>query len=293
MAFQSNSPVTLSLPAFRGVTRRLILTSAIVFLVIAALRLFVPLVAAMLLSRLVLAPGTIARHFWSPLTFSFVSVDLISVVLALLSLWMFGTALEDARGPRWLAEYFFAATIGGGVLACLLSLAVGSRWASLSPAMGVAAAGMWPAVMAVMLAFAHFFPEERIRLLFVISVKARHVAAIYLFVYLAMALCYGDPFSAVTALCVALSGWLYLRYAPCRGLRFAASETMFGWRNAWYRAKRKRAAKKFTVYMRRQGKEVNLDASGRYLDLDSERGNPNDPRNPRDPRNPNDKRWMN
>ena len=52
-------------------------------------------------------------------------------------------------------------------------------------------------------------------------------------------------------------------------------------RNAYYRAKRRRAAKKFTVYMRKQGKDVSLDEDGRYVDPDGK------------PRDPNDKRWMN
>jgi hypothetical protein len=120
--------------------------------------------------------------------------------------------------------------------------------------------------------------------MFLITLKARHVAAIYLLVDLALAFLSNDRFAAVTVLCVALAGFLYLRFTPRKGLRFVASETLFGWRNAWYRAKRRRAAKKFQVYMKKQGRDVNIDASGRYIDLDDKK---------RNPQNPNDKRWMN
>ena len=54
-------------------------------------------------------------------------------------------------------------------------------------------------------------------------------------------------------------------------VEFAASESWFGLRNSYYRAKRRRAAKKFTVYMKKQGKDVNLDPSGRYVDPDGNR----------------------
>jgi hypothetical protein len=45
---------------------------------------------------------------------------------------------------------------------------------------------------------------------------------------------------------------------------------LFGLRNRYYRAKRRRAAKKFQVYMRKQGKDVSIDSSGRYIGLDDD-----------------------
>ena len=115
---------------------------------------------------------------------------------------------------------------------------------------------------------------------FFMTVKAKYLAAIYLLLYLAFALVGSDRLGAATALCAALAGYLYLRFVPRRGLQFAASERLYGLRNAYYRAKRRRAAKAFTVYMRKQGKDVSVDTSERYLDS-------------RDPKNRNDKRWMN
>jgi hypothetical protein len=52
-------------------------------------------------------------------------------------------------------------------------------------------------------------------------------------------------------------------------------------RSAYYRAKRRRAARKFEVYMGKQGRKVRFDDEGRYIDPDEER------------KNPRDKRWMN
>jgi hypothetical protein len=49
----------------------------------------------------------------------------------------------------------------------------------------------------------------------------------------------------------ALFGFLYIKFAPRRGFAFAGSETAFGLRNRYYRWKRRRAAKKFEVYMRK------------------------------------------
>ena len=48
-----------------------------------------------------------------------------------------------------------------------------------------------------------------------------------------------------------LFGYIWLKFIPRRGFGYAASERAFGLRNSYYRWKRKRAARKFEVYMRK------------------------------------------
>jgi hypothetical protein len=75
-----------------------------------------------------------------------------------------------------------------------------------------------------------------------------------------------------------LFGYIYIKMAPRRGFAFAGSERFFGLRNSYYRWKRRRAARKFEVYMRKQNRDVHFDKDGRYIDPDKD---------------PNDRRWMN
>jgi DNA-binding transcriptional regulator/RsmH inhibitor MraZ len=96
-----------------------------------------------------------------------------------------------------------------------------------------------------------------------------------------------DQFNALLQLSGGVCGYLYVRFAPSRGFAFGASEQYFGLRNAFYRARRRRAARKFEVYMGKQGRKVTFDKDGRYLDPDNLR---NDPGARKDP---SDKRWMN
>jgi hypothetical protein len=79
----------------------------------------------------------------------------------------------------------------------------------------------------------------------------------------------------------ALCGFLYVKFAPRKGLAPGMSERYFGVRNGYYRWKRRRAARKFEVYMGKQGREVHFDKDGRYVDPDEAR------------KDPNDKKWMN
>ena len=280
MAMRSNGPILLSLPAFRGVTRRLILLSLLVFFALVVLSLGSLELSGSLLGAIVLSPQQALHwHLWQLLSYPFADLNLISVALSLLSLWFFGSALEDERGPRWMTEFFLAATIGGGLLASLLAYAAGERVEKLSVAS--VDYGMWPFVLALVLAFAYFHADQPLRFNFIFTLKAKYLAAIYLLFYLGAALIGGDRFGALVALSNALCGYAYLRIAPRRSASIVASEKWFGLRNAYIRAKRRRAAKKFTVYMRRQGSEVNIDSTGRYIDPDER------------PRDPNDRKWMN
>ena len=71
-----------------------------------------------------------------------------------------------------------------------------------------------------------------------------------------------------------------MRHAPRRGIAFAFTEKYFAIRNTYYRAKRRRAARKFEVYMGKQGRDVHFDKEGKFVDPDEKK-------------DPNDKRWMN
>jgi membrane associated rhomboid family serine protease len=280
MAFRSNGPISMMFPPFRGATRRIILIALCAYLGLAVIGLFSNYLEGTLIYVFMLRPEA-ALHplIWQMVTYPFVGEGLLSVAFALLSIWFFGAALEDERGSRWMTEYFLVATIGGALVASLLSVAVGEHIPGLG--LGAATAGLWPAVLAVLVAYARFHAEDQIQFNFLFTIKAKYIAAIYLLFYLGMALIGGDRFGALTALCNALVGYGFLLVAPRRGLRVGMSEKWFGLRNSYYRSKRKRAAKKFTIYMREQGKDVSLDEEGRYMDPEEK------------PRDPDDKRWMN
>ena len=277
MAFQSNGPVMLALPPFRGFTRRIVLVAAAVFLATWVLSWVWPTGVAYLLDWSMLNPQALTHGMvWQTITYPFIDVGLLSVLFALISVWFFGSQVEDELGSRWLAEYFFTATIGGALVAAAISYAVG-RWV---PGLNVKVAytsGMWPASMALLLAFAQRHKNEEIRFNFIFRLKAKYLMAIYVAGYVLLLILFASyRFSASVALGNMLCGWMFLQWVPRRGLRYMASEKLFGMRNDFYRAKRKRAAKEFEVYMRKQGKDVRVDDS--HVDDSSD---------------PNTKKWMN
>lgn len=266
---RSNGPVLLALPAFRGLTRRLILLAAGSFLFFFVLGLFLPGLSGTLAGLLALHPAQAPRLVWQFATWPFIADSLLGLLFALLSLWYFGSALEDERGSRWLGELFLFASIGGAVLATLISLTLG-RYLTLISAPGKYSNGLWPIVLALLLVYARLHPEESLSFNFIFRARAKYIAALFLLAYLLIDFYIVKRFDALNTICTAFAAWVFVQIAPRRGLRHAFSERWFSMRNNYYRSKRRRAAKKFQVYMRKQGKDVSIDESGHYIGLDEE-----------------------
>ena len=272
-----SGPISLSLPAFQGTTRKLILLNVGAFFGLLLLRWLSPQLEAVLFSHLLLEPLAVAHgEVWQLLTYSFVEQGIIGILFGMLTLWFTGSLLEPSFGGRWLGELYLTSVIGGALLASAVSF---THLLGLRP--DVPATGAWAGIFGLMLGIAMLFGEQEFLLWFVLRIRAKYMVAIYILIAIAMLLKQADSFGALLQLSGALFGALYVKFAPRRGIAFGFSERYFGIRNNYYRWKRRRAARKFEVYMRKQNREVHFDKDGRYVDPDELR------------KNPNDKRWMN
>jgi membrane associated rhomboid family serine protease len=271
-----SDPTTLSLPPFSGATRRLILVNLAAFFGFAILGWLAPAIDNLLLGHLMLEPYAVVHgEVWQLVTYSFVETGILGFLMSMLTLWFFGALLEGAYGSRWLYELYFSSVIGGAALATAISF---TRIFGMNPK--VAAVGPYGGVFGLLIAIGILMGDQEFFLWFLVRIKAKYLAAIYILVDLALLLKYREYFSALLQLSAAFCGFLFVKYAPRRGLAFGFSERYFGLRNDYYRWKRRRAAQKFKVYMGKQGREVHFDKDGKYVDPDERR-------------DPNDKRWMN
>src|SRR5271155_2757358 len=273
-----SGPISLALPAFEGTTRKLILLNVGAFFGLLILRWLAPQLEAVLHSHLILEPLAVAHgEIWQLLTYSFVEQGILGILFGMLTLWFTGSLLEPSFGGRWLAELYLTSVIGGAILASAISF---THILGLRPDVG--AAGAWSGIFGLMVAIAMIFGDQEFLLWFLVRIKAKYMVAIYILIAIAILLKQADSFGALLQLSGALCGFLFVRFAPRRGIAFGLTERYFGMRNNYYRWKRRRAARKFEVYMRKQNREVHFDKDGRYVDPDELRR-----------RNPKDKSWMN
>ncbi len=270
-----STPTTLALPPFTGATRRLILILLGIFFVDAILSHIIPDSTYILLHlHLSLIPDWVVRgQIWQLLTYAFLPLGLMGTLFALLTLWFVGAMLEDLRSARWLYELFLTSAVGGAIIASALSFThlLGLSGDSVN-------FGSWPAIYGLLVAVAVLMGDTEFLFLFIIRIKAKYLVAIYILIDIGTLLKSRSAFEALIELSGALAGFLYIRFAPRRGLAFGATERWYALRNDYYRARRRRAARKFEVYMSKQGRQVHFDKDGKYIDPDKD---------------PNDKKWMN
>jgi membrane associated rhomboid family serine protease len=250
-------------PEFKGATRRLVLVNLVAFFALFLAGVAAPVVAGRLAQLLELAPDMVLRGaLWQPLSYSLVHAGLLGTLFELLSLWFLAGFLEPYHGDGWVTGLYIASVLGTAVAAILLYVGGAALGHPMEP---VPLFGCFGAIFGMLVAIGYLYGDVQFLMFFVIGIKARYLAIIYGLICFAMLFGQQRVF-AFAQLGGAVLGLIYVRAIPRRGVTFLVSERWYGVRNAYYRWKRRRAARKFEVYMRSQGRTVRFDSKGRQID---------------------------
>lgn len=249
-------------PEFRGATRQLVLVNLIAYFVLLLFGLIFRQAAAVVASSLVFQPGAFLHGaLWQPFTYSFIHFGILETFLELLSLWFLAGFLETFHNTNWIYGLYAFSVLGTAVAAIVIYLVAGTMRVSMVP---IPLFGCFGGVFGLLAATGLLYGDVEFLLFFAIGIKARYMAII--FGLIAVAMLFGEEkMYAFAQLGGAAAGLIYARSAPRRGVHFAFSEQLYGVRNRYYRWKRRRAARKFEVYMRSQGRTVKFDGQGRVI----------------------------
>jgi membrane associated rhomboid family serine protease len=253
-------------PDFRGATRRLVLINLAAFFVLALIGLISPNGYNEAFLHLTFWPQAFLHGWlWQPITYSLVQVGILSTLLGLLSLWFLGGFLENFHSANWVMNLYVVSVLGTALAATLIYLCSQALGFSLPQ---VPLYGSFGGSFGLLAAIGLLYGDTQFMLFpLPMGIKARYLVVIFALV--AIASMFGaQRLYAFSQLGGALAGVLYVRIAPRRGVSFMLSESWYGLRNRYYRWKRKRAARKFEVYMKSQGRTVRFDGSGRQIDED-------------------------
>jgi membrane associated rhomboid family serine protease len=268
MARIGSSP--LAFPDFRGATRRLILVNLAAYFVLLIASLTFAAGAMQAVSVLTFDPLSFVHgYLWQPLSYSLVHPGLLGTLFELLSLWFLAGFLEGFHNANWVMSLYGVSVLGTAAAALALYLVA----VTLAPSLLAAPMplyGCFGGIFGLLAAIGLLYGDVQFMLFpLPVGIKARYLVAIYALI--AVAMLFGqERLYAFAQLGGALAGLAYVRMAPKRGASFALSEGWYGMRNRYYRWKRRRAARKFEVYMRSHGRTVKFDGQGRLIDEDSD-----------------------
>jgi membrane associated rhomboid family serine protease len=255
----------MGLPPFRGAVRNIIVASTAIYVALLLLLAFAAPVADLVYSLGVLQPERVHQGWlWQFLSYAFMYRDPLDFVLSLVGVYFIGGAVEDQIGLRRFYGLFFGSMVLAGVGGYLLSL---SGVIAQGPAYGSGTAA--DAILMVFYLLNRTAPIMLFPLPIQIPVKwivvgiAGIETAYLLLTHFALQFC--------VVLLGLGAGYLWYTMFLRRGVSFNVSERLYGIKNSYYRWKRRRAAKKFQVYMRKHDRNVYFDEYGNYKPPDDKR----------------------
>jgi membrane associated rhomboid family serine protease len=258
---------SLSFPPFTKAVKWLVLANAAVFFLLTLLEATTPGFFSVARFVLALVPLQVTHGWiWQLATYSFVHAGIFHILFNMLALWMFGAQLEMDWGQKKFLEFYFFCVAG----AALTTIAVSySGLGGVTPAtMTLGASG---GVFGILMAFGLIYGNQEIMLFPIpFSIRAKYFVAGIAFIELISAIrsaapSRGQDIAYAAHLGGLLFGFLYVKFLSRRGVAAGATERYFGLRNSYFRWKRRRAARKFEVYMRKHNRTVTFDEQGNYI----------------------------
>jgi membrane associated rhomboid family serine protease len=245
-----NSTVAGGLPPFQAAVRNVIIVSTAIYIALVLLQAFHIGLAAKVYVLGVLSPQGIKHGWiWQFLTYGFVDDDPRSFVFTMLSIDFLGSAVQARVGSRSFLELYLSSLVCSGVLGFLLSL---------SGVVGAGAAlGAGAASNAILMVFYLLNRDAPIMLMFIpIPIPVKYIVILVGAVEAAYFLKDHFILYYLVLLLGLASGFLWYRFAWRRATVFGAiGNRIGGLRNSYYRWKRRRAGKKFQVYMRKHNQD--------------------------------------
>jgi membrane associated rhomboid family serine protease len=272
LPFNRGRTISLSLPPFTRWVKRLMLIYGGIYLLMALLELFAPVVHYWIRVYFGLIPLQVMHGMiWQLISYSFLHFGLLHLLFNALALWMFGAQLESDWGSRRFLEFYFFCTVAAAITTVAVSYMHLPGLTPLTTTIG-ASGGIY----GLLVAFGMLYGESEIMMFpLPFMIKAKYFVWGIVFLTLVGAIQETGGIANFAHLGGLLFGYLYLKFMPRRGLSFSATEKYFSLRNEYYRWRRRRAARKFEVYMRKHDRDVHFDEHGNYIppDDDVRKGN--------------------
>jgi membrane associated rhomboid family serine protease len=239
-----SSSATMGFPRFSGAVRDLVLLNTAVFIVLLLLLSFAKDQALWVLRHGLLSPDAINHGWiWQFLTYGFLHTEPLNFLFSMLGIYFIGSAVEAQTGPKRFIELYFVSLVGSGLAGYFLSL---TGTLAQGPV-----AGSGPAANALLMVFYLLYRDARIMPMFIpIPIPVKYIViftaavegAYFLLTHFSM-------FYTVQLLGMG-SGYVWYRFMWRRANIFSFFTNQMGsFGNSYHRWKRKRAQKKFEVYM--------------------------------------------
>ena len=252
-------------PPFRGAVRQIIIASVVIYVVILLLEAFAPKYAALLTALGNLSLAVRGGWIWQLVTYPFVSLEPWPFVVSLSGIYFLGPFVEDRIGYIRFLNFFFGTAVLSGLIGVGLSftgvMGQGVAFSMIAPA------------NAMLMAFYLLDPDAPIMAFFILQIPVKWLVIFFIALEGAYLLLTHFSLFYCVSLAAFPAGYIWYTLFLTRKSTLRISERYFSLRNSYYRWKRRRAARKFEVYMRDHNRTVTFDEHGNYIPPEDDKKN--------------------
>jgi membrane associated rhomboid family serine protease len=182
-------------------------------------------------------------YIWQLFTYMFLHslTSFWHILFNMFSLWMFGITLEGDWGTKKFLQYYFLCGVGAAL--CVIAVSIPFH------EMNVRTIGASGAIYGLLLAFGVLYPNTPILFSFLFPIKAKYFVIIMGAIAFMSSFGHGSGVSNIAHLGGMFFGYAFLKFR----LNLKRFDLLAGWRDQFQDWKRRRARKKFQVYMRKHG----------------------------------------
>jgi membrane associated rhomboid family serine protease len=272
----------ISFPPFRGAVKWLIIVNVVVYFLVALLAYADPPVAGWINDVFDLTPFLVMHGWvWQIVTYGFLHAGLGHIFWNMLTLWFIGAWLEQDWGWKRTLELYSLSLVGAALVTIGLSYTRVFHLSPTTPTLGASGA-----IFGVLIAFGMIYGDQEM-LMFPLpfTIKAKYIVAVWILLTLGGLLSGPGGIAYVAHLGGLFVGYAYVKWGPRHTFASSFSDSWYGARNGYYRWKRRRAARKFQVYMRKQGQTQTyfFDEYGNYRGPGTEPPSKDDKSGPKRP----------
>jgi membrane associated rhomboid family serine protease len=246
-----NTSATMGFPRFSGAVRNLVLINTAVFIVLLLLMSFARDQAQWILARGLLSPEAIKHGWiWQFFTYGFLHVEPLNFLFSMLGIYFIGSAVEAQTGPKRFVELYLVSLVGAGLFGFVLSLT--------SVVAQGAAVGSGPAANALLMVFYLLYRDARVMPMFIpIPIPIKYIVMFTAAVEGAYLLLSHFSLFYMVQLLGLGTGYLWYRFMWRRLNIFGFfGDQAVSLQNSYHRWKRRRAGKKFQVYMKKHNQDA-------------------------------------
>ncbi len=175
-------------------------------------------------------------YLWQPFTYMWLHGGLGHIAMNCFTLWMFGSPLAMAWGPKRFLRFYLVCGVGAGVLIATVPFLFYGLGIAPAYSLGIETVGASGAIYGVILGYSLTWPDRTIMLIFP-PVAFRAIWLIPALFFMTVALDRSGNVSHVGHLSGVVVGWLYLRSTGDAGSLVSLAQLKHRWRR--YRMRQK------------------------------------------------------